>query len=1000
MTSIIIQKQVVRVEKLVGERNKFRQVAFKKKLVLDEKKRFDEREKKIEDRQNETEKQVSNKIPVARLGILDVIKNFIFQTLLGAFVIKILPYLPKLKDVLSFGLKATDFLVSFSGKILNAFVTSVDKVYQIVDFGKQQAKLLGGDKGLQNYNKSLDLANKVMNSMFIAAMLFSDLAESDSRASVGQQAVGFIKDRVVERGAQQVAEQAAIRGAAQISTRAAAGAVAGVGLLSSALGEGAFQLRKFTNKIQKDADLAFNEAQNDKNPFMRFIKTSFYGAFVRPGMMFTNFLLNGLGTLLDVIGAPFRYAVELINFGIMFLMDDVDGMKTQRENLGKFDARIREQIREMVNTLSFGTLAKNKGSFGSLFGNEATKAMGYASGGEVTRGGEVVGGTIGRTLKRQKVSRVIEVPTAPLIPGVDAGGLSQYTYDPTTKNIDAFFPNPKDPKYVNPNQLITRSYGVVSNVPFLSPLLEASIKILMGDLPSSGDYNAIGTSLNNFINTLLDKTAVPGKKTAVSDEIGSIDISSWARKAAEDSIASSASSILSDLEYQFSLKKSGGGDGPNPSAQKGPGAGDNPLAQFAGEAQFVIGDSIAHGFAGRSGNGGDADDTKVGRSAAKVLEILKARGDKLKGALVDLSTGIANSTGDFASVEAQLSYLKTIGARVRILGVSNKFSKDNNGINEKLSQIVSKYGFYFYGGYKGGSDGVHGTDSDYRELKQKREKETSASMQSPDGPTSSLVPAGGLKGLTDADWSELAYIVSGEAGPGDDIYGVSAAVLNRVASPAWPNTISAVGRQSGQFEAVYKGMARYDKKLAETLKKNQGKIAAALIRLNGRDSFKGTQEYANMGPGDVKFDARGNFYHYSQQRTKKDPPPKNPDQSWRKWIATAHQGGYISKDQITLTHYGEYVIDADSVKSFGGEFYDLINQTETIYQRKNAAEILIQILSQYTEDGYPETEDDYTYYIPQQETVTVLLPQIIMTGGLSGGSGGGYEDPSQDNLFM
>jgi hypothetical protein len=156
----------------------------------------------------------------------------------------------------------------------------------------------------------------------------------------------------------------------------------------------------------------------------------------------------------------------------------------------------------------------------------------------------------------------------------------------------------------------------------------------------------------------------------------------------------------------------------------------------------------------------------------------------------------------------------------------------------------------------------------------------------PSGPTSTLIPSGGLKGLTDADWKELAYIVSGEAGPGNDRYGVAAAVLNRVASPAWPNTIRAVGRQEGQFEAVYTGKAKYDQKLADDLKKNQGKIADALQKLNGRDAFKGRSMYAYMGSGDVKFDARGNFYHYRQQNGKNDPAPKNPDQSWKKWVSS------------------------------------------------------------------------------------------------------------------
>lgn len=154
------------------------------------------------------------------------------------------------------------------------------------------------------------------------------------------------------------------------------------------------------------------------------------------------------------------------------------------------------------------------------------------------------------------------------------------------------------------------------------------------------------------------------------------------------------------------------------------------------------------------------------------------------------------------------------------------------------------------------------------------------------------MPEGGLKGLTEADWKELAYIVSGEAGPGDDRFGVSAAVLNRVASSAWPNSIKAVGSQGGQFEAVYTGKAKYDDKLAAHLKGNQGKIAAALKKLNGRDAFKGRSMYAYMGPGDIKFDDRGNFFHYRQQNGKNDPPPKNPDQNWKKWIQMA-EGGFL-----------------------------------------------------------------------------------------------------------
>ena len=148
---------------------------------------------------------------------------------------------------------------------------------------------------------------------------------------------------------------------------------------------------------------------------------------------------------------------------------------------------------------------------------------------------------------------------------------------------------------------------------------------------------------------------------------------------------------------------------------------------------------------------------------------------------------------------------------------------------------------------------------------------------------------GSLKGLTGQDFRDLAYIVSGEAQRGtDDEYGVAAAVLNRVADPAWPNTIREVGSQSGQFEAVYTGRAYDDPELAQKLASPEGqaKIVEALKMLKGRTDFKGTSQYGNMGQGDVKFSDRGNFYHYKEQVGKTDPPPSPIPTYYQKFIGT------------------------------------------------------------------------------------------------------------------
>ena len=148
---------------------------------------------------------------------------------------------------------------------------------------------------------------------------------------------------------------------------------------------------------------------------------------------------------------------------------------------------------------------------------------------------------------------------------------------------------------------------------------------------------------------------------------------------------------------------------------------------------------------------------------------------------------------------------------------------------------------------------------------------------------------GGVIKIGAQDFRDLAYIVSGEAARGtNDEYGVAAAVLNRVASPVWPNTVRKVGFQSGQFEAVYTGKAKDEPKLAEKLAspKGQASIASAMRLLNGRTDFKGQSMLGNKGESDIMFHPRGNFFHYTSQRGKNDPAPQNPNQSWKKLIGS------------------------------------------------------------------------------------------------------------------
>ena len=127
----------------------------------------------------------------------------------------------------------------------------------------------------------------------------------------------------------------------------------------------------------------------------------------------------------------------------------------------------------------------------------------------------------------------------------------------------------------------------------------------------------------------------------------------------------------------------------------------------------------------------------------------------------------------------------------------------------------------------------------------------------------------GLQGLTDVDYRELAYIVSGEADRNtDDEFAVAASALNRLAAGGYGDSLYSIARAQNQYEAVTKGTARYDDALYRKLSSPQGqrRIAEMLLLLDGRTDFKGQSELGNRDPdNDPMVSSRGNFYHYAGQ---------------------------------------------------------------------------------------------------------------------------------------
>ena len=170
----------------------------------------------------------------------------------------------------------------------------------------------------------------------------------------------------------------------------------------------------------------------------------------------------------------------------------------------------------------------------------------------------------------------------------------------------------------------------------------------------------------------------------------------------------------------------GSGSGGNGGGNGGNNGGNGGQPTGGGKSDFTFGDSIASGLAGRQGGNqqtvmDDRGISKVGASPADVLGQLQSFDQsKLKGKTVRLSSGITNNPSDLASVEEQIKYLVSVGAKVQLVGVTDTppkqgttyghLEKSLSGMNDKLSALASKYadkGVTFLGGFTPGSDGIH-----------------------------------------------------------------------------------------------------------------------------------------------------------------------------------------------------------------------------------------------------------------------------------------------------
>ena len=886
-----------------------------------------------------------------------------------------------------------------------------------------------------------------MNSIMIAGMLFTDFGGVGRGAGPASKAIDAGIDVIEETIGNQTKQQVAKQGLRMaVAPLQAAGIILGAGLLASAVGEGAFQIKKLGRGLQGWIAGKLNEATQDKNPVTRFLKKGFFGwmqATLGPAI----WLLNGTGVLFDVVGAPFRYGIELIRAAFMKLNDDRKGLEEQNKNLGKFDARIRDGIREHFSVLSplfnfvgmkgVSATLQTPGSFGSLYGEKAAKDMGYRGGGIVIK--KFAGGGSTQDKKKEKkitVPRTLVEQPGKLKPGSVVGGI---------ESLAKVFPSNKDPKRMNQYEYVTTAYSDISDIDSVGPLMSLSIKALLGDSITNKDYKKASGSLTSFLMEGIYEEN-PSAYQKLSSTIETDTLKSIVQAEVANSLKDKLSEIQNLLRIQVGLAPL-----PGPAT----GTESDPCAAACETTPGASGAAVS----------GDATDKAI----LDLISSVEAQGydtmNVSRGATAGKPTQmtvdwlVANANGAIGRYQHMPSLVKDRVIAAGFKGTDKftpevqdkttlKFLYDSHGFSRWRSGQMSddEFGDRLSATWRGLPHHTGGTYPDQHSGRNKAHISrpafmtrlaqikagaggTTAAKIAPGSPAANVDPC-----ICDPSTPSTNNLTMGAESVPTSVSGVSnpvpsqniAANKGGYAADTGLDILTPIGSKvvasvSGILEYAERGhVAQMGQDANPNMPGTQDQHSVR-IALDKPFSYKGktvnffyaTHLYelassiknkkgikisagtplglsgvANNVPhvhvGYVADRAQNSFLNYLEVKS---------------MLGSAREsGGPTLTGGVRLLHKDEYVIDADSVDLFGGpQFFNLINKVENDSQRSKAASQLMQHLSKYTGRKIDQRQE---IFVEGGEETTIISPPIIMNvGGLSRGSSGDSVNWEQDVCY-
>jgi hypothetical protein len=902
---IFIKGQVIEIKNLIKSSTLLKQAELEKKRKQKEKDKFSTKESELERKKDQpgTEKI---KVPgLPKLGFLDRIKNIIFSVLLGRFIVKMLPNLPKLIGVVKAVSTGVEFAADFSIGLIDALGAFLKKTDEASDKTRGFVKTIGGVDLLKKFDEFGGFMEKIIDATIIAAIAFGELRSSgaEDMSKPGQGAKpkpgkgGRPKVTTSGGGGQRRPDiRNPFRQRPTITT-------GGGGLPKGGAIKGGLAALIFLIPDLIDSGMLASQGRGKDG--LRTFLSAISG--VGAGMLAASAVTAGAAALgITGVGIPAAIALAVAGFAASSLAGE-SAYNLTNAGLKKMG---------LVDT-----------------DPETGKPYQYAGGGS-TRGGKFIGGAPKRGVAKIKKREIVAQPTE-LKPGVSIGG---------QKNIEKVFPTPKSKdkgKQIDSLGYIKKSNEKISKSPFFGALLSLRDKTLVGQRPTPLDYKIAAQGLNAWMSMTFNSGVgafASGGQVNADMFLRGEDLTQVIAKSLQDNISKQLDESIQDLMKQMMLK-------PVESEKK---------ESAPSTTSDVGGQYSPEGLQG------------------EIYQYLLSKGLDDNKAL-GIMANISRESGFRPGVSEEG------GPGVGLFQYSSAGRKD------AFLKAVPDYKT----NWKGQID--YALREDY--APQYLQRNFSSPQEAAD--------------VWMRKWERPAKYIQDTEGP--KIHAQYLASLEKYRTKTGYNipTGVALGTGAGNLSA------------AQQLASSMGVPLYSHVRNKPNDNrnsyhFDGrAMDFSNDGVGNgtpqqlslakeliKRYGATAKEIFYTPLgfsiKDGKKVPPVAASSHYNHVHVAFFGGGPTGKGGIVRTHPGEYIIDKDSVDAFGIDFFDIINQTESVSQRKNSAKQLMSILQFYA--GYEAGgRQKIKVKIPAPQVSYVPVP--VPVGGGMMVAGGSSTDSDYDSTY-